>query len=96
MTYKALIRAAAKRTGMKRHAIGRALGYVNKSAIYDVEAGRKGISGTKLMKLMEMAGKGLAILLTAAALTLPSYDVQAATKVTEKPLIIKTLYIMSN
>lgn len=67
---KALIRRAAARQRVTRYEIGKRLGYKNKSAIYSIESGRKGLSAAKLFELARMAGKSLLfVIFTSSILT---------------------------
>jgi len=79
MDYKPLIEEAKKRRGMTEYAIGRAIGYKSASAIYQVIKGKKGMNGEKMLKLLELAGKTLAIIgLVTSTMLANTQDANAA------------------
>lgn len=72
MDYKPLIDEAMKRNGFtSRYQLAKALNYKNISAIYQVTAGKRGLRADRLMKLLSLAGKTLAVAVIATAALLP-------------------------
>lgn len=72
MDYKPLIDEAMKRNGFKtRYQLAKALKYKNISTIYQVETGKRGLRPERLMKLLQLAGKTLAVAVIATAALLP-------------------------
>lgn len=72
MDYKPLIDAAMKRNGFKtRYQLAKALKYKNISTIYQVETGKRGLRPERLMKLLQLAGKTLAVVMIAGTALLP-------------------------
>jgi hypothetical protein len=92
MDYSTLIEEAKKRNNWTDYRLNKALGYKSISTIYAVKKGRKGLSADRLVKLMEFAGKTLAVALVISALLPHAENAQAA----EKERTSGTLYIMSN
>ena len=69
MDYKPLIEQAKERNQMSDYGVAKALGYKDKSVIYRIKRGTAGMSAKRLMRLMQLAGKTLAVAaLTSAAL----------------------------
>lgn len=72
MDYKPLIDAAMKRNGFTtRYQLAKALKYKNISTIYQVETGKRGLRPERLMKLLQLAGKTLAVAVIATTALLP-------------------------
>lgn len=83
--YKRYIHAAAKVQKVSRYRVGQLLGLKKTSAIYDVEAGRVGLSDEKIIKLLEMGGAKLpaVAVIGVALMTLHSPAADAASRVVE-------------
>lgn len=89
MDYGTLIKdAMARNHWTSRYKVAQALGYTNKSAIYQIEQGKKGLSAGRLLKLMELAGKTVKMMagasLISIALPYGNADVRAADNHTQQ------------
>jgi hypothetical protein len=71
MDYNPLIEQAKNKNKWTDYKLNKALGYKSVSMIYRVKRGKAGLSAEKLMLLMKLAGKTLAVAVIATTALLP-------------------------